>query len=201
MLRWYAAFSRWGYALGIPKLKTILRIVLPRRCPASSPALLPRARLAGETAPVLLGGRRQRLHNSNPSRAPGMRFPVHLDHASLATSTGPLSPGRPHWTLVALVLARTVAGEAAVAVAPSCTRGFSSMAKRNRGSRSHRSTGRSRRSTASRVDRAQVGHARLIGSLLCGKSTYLRSITGCTRCCPVPGGGKLTNLPPGHLRP
>ena len=68
MLRLVPAALREGaYALGVPKWKTIMRIVLPTALPGIvTGVMLAIARAAGETAPGPAGRRRQRRHQLQP---------------------------------------------------------------------------------------------------------------------------------------
>jgi len=58
-----------SYALGIPKWKTILRVVIPTALPGIiSGILLALARVMGETAPVLGAGRLQQIDQLRRAR-------------------------------------------------------------------------------------------------------------------------------------
>ncbi len=78
---WFRQTLREGaYALGVPKWKTILRIVLPTALPGIiTGVMLPIARAAGETAPVLLvaGGDRSDQHQP-VQRQPGIVVALRL---------------------------------------------------------------------------------------------------------------------------
>jgi phosphate transport system permease protein len=111
MLRLVPAALREGsFALGIPKWKTIVRIVIPTALPGIvTGIMLAIARAAGETAPVLLvaGGTPNR--NFNPFEGNQESLSVYIyDQASAATKYGPPRAWTAALTLVALVLLLTV---------------------------------------------------------------------------------------------
>ncbi|GAA5177733.1 phosphate ABC transporter permease PstA [Rugosimonospora acidiphila] len=111
MLRLVPGALREGsYALGIPKWRTIARIVLPTALPGIvTGIMLAIARAAGETAPVLLvaGGTPDR--NFNPFQGNQESLSVYIyEQASLASKYGPPRAWTAALTLVALVLALTV---------------------------------------------------------------------------------------------
>lgn len=114
MLRLVPAPLREGsYALGIPKWKTILRIVLPTALPGIvTGVMLAVARAAGETAPVLLVAGGTAAINFNPFE--NNQSSLSLFVYGQATDAGRYSPDRA-WTaaltLVALVLILTIAAK------------------------------------------------------------------------------------------
>jgi phosphate transport system permease protein len=114
MLRLVPTALREGsYALGIPKWKTIMRIVLPTALPGIvTGVMLAVARAAGETAPVLLvAGGDQRI-NFNPFDGNQESLSVYIyEQASLASQFGPPRAWTAALTLVALVLALTIAAK------------------------------------------------------------------------------------------
>jgi phosphate transport system permease protein len=114
MLRLVPAPLREGaYALGIPKWKTILRIVLPTALPGIvTGVMLAIARAAGETAPVLLVAGGTAAINFNPFE--NNQSSLSMFVYGQATDAGRYSPDRA-WTaaltLVALVLVLTIAAK------------------------------------------------------------------------------------------
>ncbi|MGW4465456.1 phosphate ABC transporter permease PstA [Micromonospora sp. NPDC004704] len=114
MLRLVPAPLREGsYALGIPKWKTILKIVLPTALPGIvTGVMLAVARAAGETAPVLLVAGGTAAINFNPFE--NNQSSLSLFVYGQATEAGRYSPDRA-WTaaltLVALVLVLTIAAK------------------------------------------------------------------------------------------
>jgi phosphate transport system permease protein len=102
-----------AYALGIAKWKTILRIVLPTALPGIvTGVMLAVARAAGETAPVLLvaGGTGNR--NFDPFHGNQESLSIYIyEQAGLASKYGPPRAWTAALTLVALVLALTVAAK------------------------------------------------------------------------------------------
>lgn len=114
MLRLVPAPLREGaYALGVPKWKTILRIVLPTALPGIvTGVMLAIARAAGETAPVLLVAGGTAAINFNPFE--NNQSSLSLFVYSQATDSSRYAPERA-WTaaltLVALVLVLTVAAK------------------------------------------------------------------------------------------
>ncbi|MEV4627746.1 phosphate ABC transporter permease PstA [Micromonospora sp. NPDC049523] len=114
MLRLVPAPLREGsYALGIPKWKTILKIVLPTALPGIvTGIMLAVARAAGETAPVLLVAGGTAAINFNPFE--NNQSSLSLFVYGQATEAGRYSPDRA-WTaaltLVALVLVLTIAAK------------------------------------------------------------------------------------------
>jgi phosphate transport system permease protein len=114
MLRLVPASLREGaYALGIPKWKTIVKIVLPTALPGIvTGVMLAVARAAGETAPVLLvaGGTPNR--NFNPFQGNQESLSIYIyEQAALASKYGPPRAWTAAFTLVALVLILTVAAK------------------------------------------------------------------------------------------
>jgi phosphate transport system permease protein len=114
MLRLVPAPLREGsYALGIPKWKTIMKIVLPTALPGIvTGVMLAVARAAGETAPVLLVAGGTAAINFNPFE--NNQSSLSLFVYGQATDAGRYSPDRA-WTaaltLVALVLVLTIAAK------------------------------------------------------------------------------------------
>ncbi|RKR88836.1 phosphate ABC transporter membrane protein 2 (PhoT family) [Micromonospora pisi] len=114
MLRLVPAPLREGsYALGIPKWKTILKIVVPTALPGIvTGVMLAIARAAGETAPVLLVAGGTAAINFNPFE--NNQSSLSLFVYGQATDAGRYSPDRA-WTaaltLVALVLVLTIAAK------------------------------------------------------------------------------------------
>jgi phosphate transport system permease protein len=114
MLRLVPTALREGaYALGVPKWKTILRIVLPTALPGIvTGVMLAVARACGETAPVLLVAVGSQSINLNPFS--GQQDSLSIYIYEQATSASKFAPARA-WTaaltLVALVLALTVAAK------------------------------------------------------------------------------------------
>ncbi|WP_326563116.1 phosphate ABC transporter permease PstA [Micromonospora sp. NBC_01796] len=114
MLRLVPAPLREGsYALGIPKWKTIMKIVLPTALPGIvTGVMLAVARAAGETAPVLLVAGGTAAINFNPFE--NNQSSLSLFVYGQATEAGRYSPDRA-WTaaltLVALVLVLTIAAK------------------------------------------------------------------------------------------
>lgn len=114
MLRLVPAPLREGsYALGVPKWKTIMRIVLPTALPGIvTGVMLAIARAAGETAPVLLVAGGTAAINFNPFE--NNQSSLALFVYSQATDSSRYAPARA-WsaalTLVALVLILTIAAK------------------------------------------------------------------------------------------
>jgi phosphate transport system permease protein len=114
MLRLVPAALREGsYALGIPKWKTILRIVLPTALPGIvTGVMLSVARAAGETAPVLLVALGTPAINFDPFHNPQESLSIYIyDQASSASKYAPARAWTAALTLVALVLALTIAAK------------------------------------------------------------------------------------------
>lgn len=114
MLRLVPAALREGaYALGIPKWKTILRIVLPTALPGIvTGVMLAVARAAGETAPVLLVAGGNPSINFNPFSGSQESLSVYIyEQAGLGSKYGPPRAWAAALTLVALVLTLTIAAK------------------------------------------------------------------------------------------
>jgi phosphate transport system permease protein len=114
MLRLVPTALREGaYALGIPKWKTILRIVLPTALPGIvTGIMLAVARAAGETAPVLLVAGGTSAINQNPFQGNQESLSIYIyEQAALASKYGPPRAWTAALTLVALVLALTIAAK------------------------------------------------------------------------------------------
>ena len=114
MLRLVPASLREGaYALGIPKWKTILRIVLPTALPGIvTGVMLAVARAAGETAPVLLVAGGGAGINFSPFNGLQNSLSIYIyDQASLASKYGPPRAWTAALTLVVIVLTLTVAAK------------------------------------------------------------------------------------------
>jgi phosphate transport system permease protein len=107
------ALREGAYALGIPKWKTILRIVLPTALPGIvTGVMLSVARAAGETAPVLLVAGGNPAINFNPFKGNQESLSVYIyEQAGLASKYGAPRAWTAALTLVALVLALTVAAK------------------------------------------------------------------------------------------
>jgi phosphate transport system permease protein len=114
MLRLVPTALREGaYALGIAKWKTILRVVLPTALPGIvTGVMLAVARAAGETAPVLLvAGGTPAIH-FNPFQGNQESLSIYIyEQAGLASKYGPPRAWTAALTLVALVLALTIAAK------------------------------------------------------------------------------------------
>src|SRR5689334_17436254 len=68
-----------SYALGVPKWKTILRIVLPTAIGGiTTGVMLAVARITGETAPVMMLVFRTEIINSNPFEGPQQSLPLYI---------------------------------------------------------------------------------------------------------------------------
>jgi phosphate transport system permease protein len=114
MLRLVPASLREGaYALGIAKWKTITSIVIPTALPGIvTGVMLAVARAAGETAPVLLVAGGSPLRNFNPFLQNQESLSIYIyEQASLASRYGPPRAWTAALTLVALVLALTIAAK------------------------------------------------------------------------------------------
>jgi phosphate transport system permease protein len=114
MLRLVPASLREGaYALGIAKWKTIMSIVIPTALPGIvTGVMLAVARAAGETAPVLLVAGGSPLRNFNPFLQNQESLSIYIyEQASLASKYGPPRAWTAALTLVALVLALTIAAK------------------------------------------------------------------------------------------
>ncbi|WP_433388062.1 phosphate ABC transporter permease PstA [Micromonospora sp. KLBMP9576] len=114
MLRLVPAPLREGaYALGVPKWKTILRVVLPTALPGIvTGVMLAVARAAGETAPVLLVAGGGAAINFNPFAENQSSLALFVyQQAGDASSHAPARAWTAALTLVALVLILTVAAK------------------------------------------------------------------------------------------
>jgi phosphate transport system permease protein len=114
MLRLVPVALREGaYALGIPKWRTILRIVLPTALPGIvTGVMLAVARAAGETAPVLLVAGGSPSINFSPFQGNQESLSIYIyEQAALASKYGPPRAWTAALTLVALVLALTIAAK------------------------------------------------------------------------------------------
>jgi phosphate transport system permease protein len=111
MLRLVPGPLREGaYALGVPKWKTIVRIVLPTAAPGIiTGVMLAVARAAGETAPVLLVAGGFASINFNPFVGNQESLSLYIfQQASVASKYGPPRAYAAAFTLVAFVLTLTV---------------------------------------------------------------------------------------------
>ncbi|ROT31884.1 phosphate ABC transporter permease PstA [Micromonospora sp. HM5-17] len=114
MLRLVPAPLREGsYALGVPKWKTILRIVLPTAAPGIvTGVMLAIARAAGETAPVLLVAGGGAAINFNPFENNQSSLALFVyQQAGDASRYAPARAWAAALTLVALVLILTIAAK------------------------------------------------------------------------------------------
>ncbi|MGW1058841.1 phosphate ABC transporter permease PstA [Micromonospora sp. NBC_01412] len=114
MLRLVPAPLREGaYALGVPKWKTILRVVLPTALPGIvTGVMLAVARAAGETAPVLLVAGGGAAINFNPFENNQSSLALFVyQQAGDASRYAPARAWTAALTLVALVLILTVAAK------------------------------------------------------------------------------------------
>jgi phosphate transport system permease protein len=114
MLRLVPTALREGaYALGIPKWKTILKIVLPTALTGIvTGIMLAIARAAGETAPVLLVAGGTDFINTNPFQGNQQALSTYIySQAGQASEYGPIRAWTAALTLVALVLALTIAAK------------------------------------------------------------------------------------------
>jgi phosphate transport system permease protein len=107
------ALREGAYALGIPKWKTILRIVVPTALPGIvTGIMLAVARAAGETAPVLLVAGGNPAINSNPFKDNQESLSLYIyEQAGLASKHGLPRAWTAALTLVALVLLLTIAAK------------------------------------------------------------------------------------------
>lgn len=113
MLRLVPAPLRRAYALGVPKWKTILRVVLPTALPGIvTGVMLAIARAAGETAPVLLvaGGGAAINFNAFENNQSSLALFVY-QQAGDASRYAPARAWTAALTLVALVLVLTIAAK------------------------------------------------------------------------------------------
>ncbi|SCL14171.1 phosphate ABC transporter membrane protein 2, PhoT family [Micromonospora rhizosphaerae] len=114
MLRLVPAPLREGaYALGVPKWKTILRVVLPTALPGIvTGVMLAIARAAGETAPVLLVAGGGAAINFNPLENNQSSLALFVyQQAGDASKYAPARAWTAALTLVALVLILTIAAK------------------------------------------------------------------------------------------
>lgn len=109
------ALREGGYALGIPKWKTILKIVLPTALAGIvTGIMLAIARAAGETAPVLLVAGATDSINENPFAGNQESLSTYIyAQAGLASPYGVPRAWTAALTLVVLVLALTIAAKLA----------------------------------------------------------------------------------------
>ncbi|WP_030490102.1 phosphate ABC transporter permease PstA [Micromonospora chokoriensis] len=114
MLRLVPAPLREGaYALGVPKWKTILRVVVPTALPGIvTGVMLAIARAAGETAPVLLVAGGGAAINANPFENNQSSLSLFVyQQAGDASKYAPARAWTAALTLVALVLILTIAAK------------------------------------------------------------------------------------------
>jgi phosphate transport system permease protein len=114
MLRLVPMSLREGaYALGIPKWKTIVKIVLPTAATGIvTGIMLAVARAAGETAPVILVAGGTDSINQNPFQGNQESLAAYVfDQARLATKFGAPRAWTAALTLVIIVLALTIAAK------------------------------------------------------------------------------------------
>ena len=114
MLRLVPTALREGaYALGIPKWKTILRIVVPTALPGIvTGVMLAVARAAGGTAPVLLVALGSPSINFDPFHGTQDSLAIYIyEQATSASKFAPARAWTAALTLVVLVLALTVAAK------------------------------------------------------------------------------------------
>jgi phosphate transport system permease protein len=104
------ALREGSYALGIPKWKTILRVVLPTALPGIvTGVMLAIARAAGETAPVLLVAGGSASINFNPFSGNQSSLAIFIwDQAGAASQYAPARAWSAALTLVSLVLILTI---------------------------------------------------------------------------------------------
>jgi phosphate transport system permease protein len=104
------ALREGSYALGIPKWKTIMRVVLPTALPGIvTGVMLAVARAAGETAPVLLVAGGSNSINMNPFKDNQSSLSIYIwDQAGAASQYAPARAWAAALTLVGLVLALTI---------------------------------------------------------------------------------------------
>ena len=153
MLRLVPAALREGsYALGVPKWKTILRIVLPTALPGIvTGVMLAVARAAGETAPVLLVAGGTAAINFNPFQGNQASLALFVyQQAGDASKYAPARAWTAALTLVALVLVLTIAAKLLARRSKIAARsGEPPWPSASRRSTSPPTTARSRRSTTS----------------------------------------------------
>jgi phosphate transport system permease protein len=104
------ALREGSYALGIPKWKTIMRVVLPTALPGIvTGVMLAVARAAGETAPVLLVAGGFNSINTNPFSGNQSSLSIYIwDQAGAASQYAPARAWSAALTLVGLVLTLTI---------------------------------------------------------------------------------------------
>jgi len=79
------ALREASYALGIPKWKTVIRVVLPTASTGiTTGVMLAVARVIGETAPVLLVVDNSNFFNNNPFKGPQASLPVYIFQNALS---------------------------------------------------------------------------------------------------------------------
>ncbi|NUR69743.1 MAG: phosphate ABC transporter permease PstA [Hamadaea sp.] len=107
------ALREGSYALGIPKWKTILRVVLPTALPGIvTGVMLAIARACGETAPVLLVAGGFNSINMNPVIGQQSSLAIYIwDQAGSASKYAPARAWAAALTLVLLVLILTIAAK------------------------------------------------------------------------------------------
>jgi phosphate transport system permease protein len=107
------ALREGAYALGIPKWKTIMRIVLPTAAPGIvTGVMLAVARAAGETAPVLLVAGGNPAINFSPFDGNQSSLALYVyEQAGVASRFAPGRAWAAALTLVVLVLALTIAAK------------------------------------------------------------------------------------------
>lgn len=104
------ALREGAFALGIPKWKTIMRVVLPTALPGIvTGVMLAVARAAGETAPVLLVAGGSNSINTNPFSGNQSSLAIYIwDQAGAASQYAPARAWSAALTLVGLVLTLTI---------------------------------------------------------------------------------------------
>ena len=104
------ALREGSYALGVPKWKTVMRIVLPTALPGIvTGVMLAVARAAGETAPVLLVAGGSNSINFNPFSDNQQSLSIYIwDQAGAASQYAPARAWAAALTLVGLVLTLTI---------------------------------------------------------------------------------------------
>jgi len=104
------ALREGSYALGVPKWKTVIRIVLPTALPGIvTGVMLAVARAAGETAPVLLVAGGSNSINFNPFSDNQQSLSIYIwDQAGAASQYAPARAWAAALTLVGLVLTLTI---------------------------------------------------------------------------------------------
>ncbi|MEV6965305.1 phosphate ABC transporter permease PstA [Hamadaea sp. NPDC051192] len=107
------ALREGSYALGIPKWKTIMRVVLPTALPGIvTGVMLAVARACGETAPVLLVAGGFNSINTNPVIGQQSSLAIYIwDQAGSASKYAPARAWAAALTLVLLVLILTIAAK------------------------------------------------------------------------------------------